>query len=133
MTTLVVAAAIVRDGRVLAACRSGPEQLRNKWEFPGGKVEDGESAQQALRRECLEELGSAVVVGERVGPQIALTGRTRGALALYRCALVGPEPRAGPDHVRLRWLTYESLRSVDWLITNRQLLPAVAGILQSSA
>ena len=63
---IVVGAAIVHDGRLLAARRSAPADLAGGWELPGGKVEPGESEADALVRECREELGVAVVVGERV-------------------------------------------------------------------
>jgi 8-oxo-dGTP diphosphatase len=57
---VVVGAAIVRDGRVLAARRSAPSELAGGWEFPGGKVEDGERPEQSLIRELREELGIEV-------------------------------------------------------------------------
>src|SRR3954470_21931599 len=64
---VIVAAAIVTDGRVLACERSAPPEVAGRWEFPGGKVEPGETDQQALVRECAEELGVRVEVGGRVG------------------------------------------------------------------
>lgn len=62
----VVGAVTVDDGRILAARRSDTMTLPGLWEFPGGKVETGESARQTLRREILEELGCVVDVGEEV-------------------------------------------------------------------
>ena len=60
----VVAAAIVRDGLVLAARRSRPAELAGRWEFPGGKVEPGEDIFHALQREFVEELGIRVLSAE---------------------------------------------------------------------
>ncbi|MFM7212080.1 MAG: NUDIX domain-containing protein, partial [Actinomycetota bacterium] len=63
--TVVVAAAILRDGRYLAARRTRPAWAAGRWEFPGGKVEPGETEQQALVREIREELGVEIEVVRR--------------------------------------------------------------------
>ena len=74
MTEIVVAAVIVDEaGRVLAAQRADPPELAGGWEFPGGKVDPGEGEIDALVRECREELGVEVSVGERVGGDWPLT------------------------------------------------------------
>ena len=127
----VVAAAIVRDGSVLAARRRRPPELAGRWEFPGGKVEPGETDAAALARECHEELGIDVRVG-------ALLGRGRDGrveLALYACAL--PAGRCGPEvlepgeaHDELRWLGASTLGDVDWLILDADLLATVRPALR---
>jgi 8-oxo-dGTP pyrophosphatase MutT (NUDIX family) len=86
LTVLVVAGAIVRSGRVLAAQRSYPAELADRWEFPGGKVEPGEVPSAALVREIREELGVDVVVHERLGDDVPLR-------------LLGPEPGSQPSPV----------------------------------
>ncbi|MET0865989.1 MAG: NUDIX domain-containing protein, partial [Nakamurella sp.] len=63
---VVVAGAIIEDGRVLAARRTHPPELAGKWERPGGKVRPGESEAAALTRELAEELAVDVVVGDRI-------------------------------------------------------------------
>ena len=78
---LVVAAAIVRDGRVLAAQRSYPAELAGQWEFPGGKVEPDEMPRAALVREIGEELGMRVDVHERLAELPVLNGPPSGDLA----------------------------------------------------
>jgi 8-oxo-dGTP diphosphatase len=123
---LVVAAALVRDGRVLAARRSRPAELVGGWEFPGGKVEAGEAESAALVRELDEELGVSVQVGARLGE--ATDGRIR--LVLYRAALLGGEPVAGADHDAVRWLSAPELEAVGWLPIDRDLLPVVAALLE---
>ena len=117
---LVVGAAIERDGRVLAARRSAPAALSGGWEFPGGKLEPGETPAAALARECAEELGVRVAVGALLAETPIRDGLT---LAVYRARLVAGEPRALQDHDELRWLGRAELDDVDWLAPDR---PAVA-------
>jgi 8-oxo-dGTP diphosphatase len=128
---VVVGAAIVRAGRVLAARRSAPPELAGGWEFPGGKVEPGESDGTALARECREELGVSIVVAELLGAT-ALGATELGPareLRVYRAELVSGEPRALQDHDELRWLDAGELESVRWLPADRPLLAAVAAEL----
>lgn len=115
----VVAAAIVREGRVLCARRrSGPHA--GQYEFPGGKVEPGESEVAALVRECREELGVTVVVGERCGPDIAIDV---GVLRLY-AASTPAEPTA-LEHDDLRWCGAGDLDALPWIPADRPLLAAL--------
>jgi 8-oxo-dGTP diphosphatase len=122
---LVVAAAIVRDGYVLAARRSRPDHLAGRWEFPGGKVEAGESDVGALLRECREELSVALSIADRLGE--ARNGDLR--LVLYLATIDGGEPAAGIDHDELRWLSATELGDIDWLPIDRELLDAVRAVL----
>ncbi|WP_375484509.1 (deoxy)nucleoside triphosphate pyrophosphohydrolase [uncultured Jatrophihabitans sp.] len=122
----VVAAAIVADGRVLAARRSRPAALAGRWEFPGGKREPGEDDVQALVRECREELGITVSVGARLG-----SGRDGDVdLALYLAVVERGTPAAGEDHDELRWLDDTTLSLVDWLPVDAALLDAVRPALR---
>lgn len=122
---LVVAAAVVRGGRVLAARRSRPDDVAGGWEFPGGKVEPGESEPAAVARELAEELGLRAVAGARLGEV------TDGRIRLVLFAAGSPdEPVAGADHDALRWLAAEELDDVPWLPIDRDLLPAVRALLQ---
>lgn len=125
---IVVGAAIVHDGRVLAACRSAPAELAGRWEFPGGKVEAGESETDALVRECREEMGIEVAVGRLLGAQpIAADLVLHVYLAEH---LLGyPEPRQ--DHDEMRWLAPDDLSSVEWLPADQPMLAAVAAALRS--
>jgi 8-oxo-dGTP diphosphatase len=126
---VVVGAAIVRDGRVLAARRSAPPEMAGGWEFPGGKVEPGESEPSALMRECREELGVRVTVGELLGSAPLSRGFV---LHVYLAALVAGEPRPLQDHDELRWLAADELDSVDWLPAERPALAAVAALLAAA-
>ncbi len=117
----VVAAALVQDGRVLAARRRTPPG----WEFPGGKVEAGETPQQALVRECREELAIEV---ECLSP-LGVANDARIRLQLWHARLVDGEPRAYADHTEVRWLAADTLDDVDWLAVDRGLLDGVRGLL----
>lgn len=123
--SVVVGAAIVRDGRVLAAQRRRPASCAGRWELPGGGVEAGESEADALARECREELDLRVTVRERVGPEVRLPdGRV---LRIHHCrAEDDPTPR---EHDALTWVGPDQLHDLDWLDTDRAVLPALAELL----
>lgn len=125
---VIVGAAIVRHGKVLAQQRAWPADHAGQWELPGGRVEDGEGDQAALARECLEELDVAVSVGDRVGEDVPLPGGK--VLRIYAASLVSPadEPRA-VEHQDVRWLSGADLDDVDWLPADRVLLPALHRLL----
>ncbi len=78
---LVVAALMVRDGRILICQRTRHQPMPLKWEFPGGKIEEGEQPRDALRRELDEELGIRAEIGDEVA-RIRHTYKTGGAVEL---------------------------------------------------
>jgi 8-oxo-dGTP diphosphatase len=106
----VVAAVIVDNGEYLA-CRRHADR-GGRWEFPGGKVEQGEDGPSALRREIAEELGVAIRVGELL--EVAEDAVTGIRLVSYKCTLQGPRPTESTDHDLLRWLSRHELRDLDW-------------------
>jgi 8-oxo-dGTP diphosphatase len=93
-TLRVVAALIRRDGRVLLSQRRPGRHLGLTWEFPGGKVEPGESDEDALRRELAEELGVEVEVGSLCFETRHGYAAREVHLLVYRCNLIAGEPRA---------------------------------------
>ncbi|HZE50307.1 MAG TPA: (deoxy)nucleoside triphosphate pyrophosphohydrolase [Jatrophihabitantaceae bacterium] len=119
---VVVGAAIVRAGRVLAARRSAPAALAGGWEFPGGKVEPGESPAAALARECREELGVQIAVGELLGAADIAAGFV---LHVHVAELIAGEPQPLQDHDELRWLAGDELEDVPWLPADRPVLGAL--------
>jgi 8-oxo-dGTP diphosphatase len=131
MTGIVVGAAILRAGQILAQQRAHPPSTAGLWELPGGRVEPGEDDETALRRECVEELGVSVLVGARVGPEVTL--RHGLVLRIYQAALDPPDATPHPhDHQALRWLTPATLETVDWLPADRALLPDLRAILATN-
>jgi len=108
----VVAAVIERDGRILITRRPEGSHLAGLWEFPGGKRRPGETPEEALRREIIEELGAAVSVGASIDTvEWEYPGR-RMRLSFYRCSLTG-EPRA-LEGQELAWALPEELRRYDF-------------------
>ncbi|SCF13324.1 (deoxy)nucleoside triphosphate pyrophosphohydrolase [Micromonospora mirobrigensis] len=125
---VVVGAAIIADGRVLACARSAPPEVAGRWEFPGGKVEPGETEPDALTRECAEELDVRVQVGERVGRDVRMA-HGRSVLRVYYARLLhGDQPRL-LEHSALRWLAVDELDSVDWLPADVPIVPALRALL----
>ncbi|HUR03594.1 MAG TPA: (deoxy)nucleoside triphosphate pyrophosphohydrolase [Nonomuraea sp.] len=123
---IVVGAAIVREGRLLAARRSAPAELAGGWELPGGKVEPGESEAEALVRECEEELGVTVLPGERVPGEWQL--REGLVLRVYLATITNGDPRPLEDHDELRWLPAAELDELAWLPADRPAVTAVRGV-----
>jgi 8-oxo-dGTP diphosphatase len=118
---VIVGAAIVNDGRVLAAQRAEPPELAGGWEFPGGKVDPGESDLAALERECREELGVDIEVDARLGSDVVLPSGT-AVLRIWTARLTDGDP-VPLEHTQLRWLAGSELHTVDWLPAD---LPFVA-------
>ena len=119
--TAVVGAAIVRDGRVLAARRTAPPEAAGRWEFPGGKVEPGETPEAALVREVAEELGCTVVVTGWLPGEVAIGDRHVLTVAVAELVSGSPEPQPH-EHDEVRWLGVDDLGSVDWLEPDRPFL-----------
>ncbi|WP_184544938.1 (deoxy)nucleoside triphosphate pyrophosphohydrolase [Streptosporangium becharense] len=121
--TIVVGAAIVDgDGRLLAAQRAEPPELAGGWELPGGKVDPGEDEYTALLRECQEELGVVIKVGDRVGGDWPLNGGY--VLRVWLAEIVGGSLEAR-EHLELRWLSDGELYDVPWLPADLPIVRAV--------
>ena len=120
-TLRVVAAIILRDHQVFATQR-GYGEFKGWWEFPGGKIDAGESHQQALTREIKEELDADITVGDLLEtiewdyPAFHLT------MYCYLCTLKSESVQLN-EHMDSAWLTKETLDSVKWL-------PADIGVLE---
>ncbi|MGA9746116.1 MAG: (deoxy)nucleoside triphosphate pyrophosphohydrolase [Nocardioides sp.] len=128
--TLVVGAAIVHAGRVLAARRTSPPEAAGRWELPGGKAETGESLADAVVREIREELGCDIAVAELLeGAQPIRPGY---ALRVAVATLVAGEP-VPREHDAVRWLRADQLDDVDWLTPDLPFLTTVRSHLAKAA
>ena len=127
-TIEVVAAIIIKDGQVFATQR-GYGEFQGWWEFPGGKMEAGESPQVALKREIREELDAEIEVNELLEtvewdyPNFHLT------MHCFICSLLSESLHLN-EHEAATWLTHETLRSVKWLPADEILLDKIADYLR---
>lgn len=126
-TIEVVAAIIIRDGKIFATQR-GYGEWKGWWEFPGGKIEPGECPQEALVREIREELDAEIEVGELLEtiewdyPDFHLK------MHCFICSLVSESVHLN-EHEAAAWLTRETLRSVKWLPADEGLVGRIRYII----
>jgi 8-oxo-dGTP diphosphatase len=129
-TDVVVVAAALIDarGRVLVAQRSEPPAIAGLWEFPGGKIEPGESETDALVRECVEELGVSIEPGWLVGE----TRLPNGALLrVWTGTVLEGEPQA-LEHLALRWLATDEFDQVPWIDADAPIVDALRAQLAAA-
>jgi 8-oxo-dGTP diphosphatase len=132
---LVVGAVIVdrleRPTRVLAARRTGPPALAGRWELPGGKVEPGETPEDALHRELVEELGVQVRRGDELVPDDGPSWPLSPGLELraWWCEISGGSPQLSAAHDDLRWMPAATLADLPWLEPDRPLVERIRLVL----
>ena len=122
-TIPVVAAVITRGDRVLACRRNADREAGGRWEFPGGKVEPGESGAEALVREIREELGVGILVGALLHRGTTPVDGRLVDLSCYWATLTDAAPGSSTEHDDIRWFRRHELQSLDWPEPDR---PAVA-------
>jgi len=109
----VVGAAVLVDGKVLSARRPPGGPIGDMWEFPGGKIEVGESATAALIRECQEELNIIVQPKYELAQCTMTYPRGPITLTTFLCDLVAGEP-ALTEHAEIRWVPLAELHNLNW-------------------
>ena len=118
MKTVNVAAAVIcRDGRYFATQR-GYGDFKDGWEFPGGKIQEGETPEQALEREILEELDTRIQVGDLAGTVEQDYPGFHLSMRCYWCRILEGELIL-KEHEAARWLKREELDTVAWLPADR--------------
>lgn len=124
MKTIRVVAAVIRDRDKICATQRGYGDLKGGWEFPGGKIEEGETPQAALKREIMEELDTEIEVGELIGtieydyPDFHLS------MGCYWCSVVSGD-LVLKEHEAARWLPKDKLRLVKWLPADIRLVDII--------
>ena len=123
---VVVAAMIVRDGKILIAQRPEGKARAGQWEFPGGKAEPGEAPDAALRREIREELGAEIEidpvweVARHEYPDLSVT------VHFFPCRLAAGARADRLEHARIEWVEAARLAEYEFVEADRSLLPRIA-------
>jgi 8-oxo-dGTP diphosphatase len=119
----VTCAIIERDGLVLVAQRSSTMSHPLKWEFPGGKIRQGESLEECLVREIDEEMGVKVIIANPLRPSTYRYSSVTVTLYPFICFLNQEEP-VPLEHAALKWLPLEQLHVLDWAAADLPVLAA---------
>ena len=109
----VTAAILEKDGRIIIAQRKSSDHLSGKWEFPGGKIESGETPEECLARELKEELDIDVAIGEFLGSNVHHYDHISIELMAYRASWVSGAITMN-DHNAYRWVTVDQLTKYDF-------------------
>jgi 8-oxo-dGTP diphosphatase len=112
-------------GQFLACLRPAGKHLGGLWEFPGGKVDPGESPETALIRELREELAVVVEVGAALTPVIWVYGNRTIRLLPFRCKIVGGELQA-IEHEQLLWCALKNFADLDWAAADVPILREIS-------
>ena len=128
MKTIRVVAAVIKAEKngepIIFATQRGYGEFKDGWEFPGGKIQEGETPQQALKREIMEELDTEIEVGELIDtieydyPEFHLS------MDCFWCSIVKGD-LVLKEHEAAKWLIKESLDEVDWLPADKGLIEKI--------
>ena len=132
MKTIRVVAAVIKAEKngepIIFATQRGYGEFKDGWEFPGGKIQEGETPQEALKREIMEELDTEIEVGELIDtieydyPEFHLS------MDCFWCTIVKGD-LVLKEHEAAKWLTKESLDEVDWLPADLSLVECIRTVL----
>ncbi len=121
MKTVRVAAAVIREGSAVFATQRGYGPWKDWWEFPGGKIEEGETPEETVVREIREELGTEIEPGEKLAQVEYDYPDFHLSMACFACRIVSGSLDLR-EHESARWLLPEELDSVNWLPADRSLI-----------
>lgn len=124
MKGIRVSAAIIIDGDRILAAERGYGDFKDLWEFPGGKREEGESGEETIVREIREELSATIAVDRFLCTIEHQYESFHLTMDCYLCHVVDGEISI-EEHEAMKWLTAESLMSVEWLPADLKVLPCI--------
>lgn len=124
MKTIRVVAAVIRSGDQIFATQRGYGEFKGGWEFPGGKIEPGETPQEALKREIKEELTADIGVGELIHTVEYDYPKFHLSMDCFWCTLENGELKL-LEAEAAKWLTKKDLYSVDWLPADLSLIEKI--------
>lgn len=129
MKMIRVVAAVIRDKEKIFATARGYGEFKGQWEFPGGKIEQGETPQEALKREIKEELATEIEVGELIHTIEYDYPTFHLSMDCFWCSI-----REGKltllEAEDAKWLTKDLLRSVQWLPADLELIDIIESAIQ---
>ena len=130
MKTIRVVAAVIRRGNQIFATQRGYGPYKDGWEFPGGKIEEGESPRDALKREIREELDTGIEVGDRICtvdydyPEFHLN------MECFWAEILDGNLEL-KEHEAAKWLALDNLDSIEWLPADLIVVRTLKGLLSS--
>ncbi len=124
MKTLHVVCAVIRKYDKIFATQRGYGEFKDGWEFPGGKIESGETPQQALKREIHEELDTEINVGDQIETVEYDYPEFHLSMQCYWCNVVSGKLTL-LEAEDARWLTKDTIESVDWLPADKELVQKI--------
>ena len=128
MKTIRVVAAVIRQNEKIFATQRGYGEWKDGWEFPGGKIENGETPKAALKREIQEELDTEISVKERIDTIEYDYPNFHLSMDCFWCEIVSGKLEL-KEHEAARWLTKDTLDSVEWLPADVDLIERLRELL----
>ena len=130
--TIRVVAAVIKTEKngepIIFATQRGYGEFKDGWEFPGGKIQEGETPQEALKREIMEELDTEIEVGELIDTIEYDYPKFHLSMDCFWCSVIKGN-LVLKEHEAARWLTKEMLDEVEWLPADEELIKSIINII----